>query len=328
MSKIALIGGSGFIGSVLARQLTAQGHEIRILDRLPSPSYPAQTRIVDVTDRQALIDALEGVDIIYNLAAEHRDDVRPVQKYYDVNVGGAENTVAAAEHHETKTIIFTSTVAVYGLNADPVNGATEETQPAPFNDYGRSKLQAEDVFKNWLQAAPEERRLTMVRLVATFGPENRGNIHTLMNQIHKGRFVMVGRGDNRKSIAYVENVAAFLAYALGFGAGLHVYNYADKPDLETKALVFSIRSAFGMQGMGPTLPYAVGLVGGLGLDVLSRVTGKRFPISAVRVRKFCADTVVNADHVRSTDFVPPYMLEEGLRAMITHDFPVQNKAAA
>ena len=49
---------------------------------------------MDVRNADALRQALHGVELIYLLAAEHRDDVRPVQKYYDVNVGGARNVAA------------------------------------------------------------------------------------------------------------------------------------------------------------------------------------------------------------------------------------------
>ena len=108
-----------------------------MIDLYESQIFPEDSVIADVTNATALTNAVKGADVIYNLAAEHRDDVSPVQKYYDVNVGGAENVVAAAIANNIKTIIFTSTVAVYPLKpADPKTGATETNTPAPFNDYG------------------------------------------------------------------------------------------------------------------------------------------------------------------------------------------------
>ena len=47
---------------------------------------------------------------------------------------------------------------------------------------------------------------------------------------------MFGNGKNVKSIAYVENLAAFLEYSLGFNTGLHVFNYIDKPDYDMNTL--------------------------------------------------------------------------------------------
>ena len=324
--KIAITGGAGFIGTQLAKVLKDQGHDLVLLDLMKSEAFPEDSLICDITDEATLTKALKGVDVIYNLAAEHRDDVSPVQRYYDVNVGGAENVVAAAEANDIKTIIFTSTVALYGLEPrNPTTGSQEQDPPTPFNDYGISKWQSEQVLEKWAARA-EGRTLTTMRLVATFGPGNRGNIYTLMDQIARGKFAMIGDGKNRKSIAYVGNVAAFLAHALRFKPGTHLYNYADKPDLVTKDLVSTIRSALGLQGLGPQLPYAVGLAGGYTFDVAAKLTGRNFPISAIRVKKFCANTIVSADKIEETGFTRPYSLEEGLREMIAAEFPNRKTA--
>lgn len=314
--KIGTTGGSGFIGSRLRKLLEAEGHEVIVLDRGANPP-------VDVTDLSAVLRALEGVEAIYHLAAEHRDDVRPSKLYYEANVGGAENVAKAAKAHGVSTIVFTSTVAVYGLNAGE---SREEDAPCPFNDYGRSKLEAEGILDAWADAKAG-RSLTTARLTATFGPGNRGNIYTLANQIARGRFFMVGEGGNRKSVAYVENVAAFLKHCLGLGAGRHLFNYADKPDLSMRDMVRGIREALGLAGMPRTLPYAAGLAGGMFLDALARLTGRKFPISAVRVRKFCADTVVNAEKAHAlAGFEAPCSLSEGLRNTIRAEFLEEKRA--
>jgi GlcNAc-P-P-Und epimerase len=312
---IAITGGAGFIGTTLARLLITAGHTVRIIDVRPSAAFPALSQRVDVRDRTALSDALQGVDVIYHLAAEHRDDVTPISLYYDVNVGGADNVVAAAQAHGINRIIFTSSVALYGLGA----GASRESDtPAPFNDYGASKWKSEQVLNAWA-AQDKTRTLITTRLVATFGPGNRGNIYNLMAQIAGGRFMMVGRGQNRKSIAYVENVAAFLQHCLNMN-GSHVYNYADAPDLTMREMVALVRGAMGLPGLGPALPYPVGLTGGYVFDAAAAITGKKFPISAVRIRKFCADTMVNAEAARATGFQAPYTLEHGLREMMAAEF--------
>lgn len=314
--KIAITGGAGFIGTQLSGRLLADGHEIFLLDTKPSNKYPQHFREVDICNAYALSEAMKGVDVIYHLAAEHRDDVSPRSRYYEVNDKGTSNVISAASNNGIKQIIFTSTVAVYGLNEGE---SREDDALQPFNDYGKSKLKAEGHIRQWAGRNPMH-SATIIRLVATFGPGNRGNIYTLMDQIYRGRFVMIGPGRNRKSIAAVGNVAAFLHHCLKLQPGIHLYNYADKPDLITRDLVLTIRRALGLPGKGLRAPYLIGLGGGIVFDVAARLTGRALPVSAIRVKKFCADTVINANHLRETGFKPLQTLEEALQEMIAVEF--------
>jgi len=329
--KIAITGGAGFIGTALARLLKNDGHELVLIDLVPSKAFPENSVICDITNQKDLIGAMTGVEAIYHLAAEHRDDVSPISRYYDINVEGGKNVIAAAEANNINMIIFSSSVAVYPLvPADPENGSSETHKPAPFNDYGQSKLDSEKTFEAWT-ASDKNRKLVIIRLVATFGPGNRGNIFTLINQIAQGKFMMIGRGENCKSIAYVGNVAAFLQHALTLQAGSHLYNYADKPDLNMRDFVGTIREALGRHGLGVKIPYALGLAGGFTFDIAAKITGRKFPISVIRIKKFCADTIVNADKIQETGFSASHSLSDGLREMIDVEFKEQrdpNKKAA
>lgn len=85
-------------------------------------------------DKAKLMQLLHGATVVVLLAAEHRDDVTPITKYYDVNVGGMQNVLAAMEANDVKHIVFTSSVAVYGLNKENPN---EEHLKDPFNHYGK-----------------------------------------------------------------------------------------------------------------------------------------------------------------------------------------------
>ena len=313
--RILITGGSGFIGSVLAPLLRGQGHEVVIYDKAaPATEFSLNA---DVRDLEALKVAAQGMDVIYNLAAEHRDDVRPLSLYEEVNVGGARNVMDAAEHAGVKTVIFTSSVAVYGDSDNPL----DESAPHNWiNDYGRTKSLAEVEHRKWADADPS-RKLVMVRPSVVFGPGNRGNVYNLLKQIAGGRFVMIGAGQNRKSMAFVDNVAAFLAFTLTLPAGVSIYNYADKPDFDMNALVSLIRERMGRgHGVGPRLPlWAAHLAGG-GADLLATMTGKSLPISRVRVRKFVANTEVDASRAHASGFQRPVDLGDGLAATLDAEF--------
>lgn len=315
--KVLVIGGSGFIGTRLIELLLNDNkNDVLNFDKENSVNFPEITILGDVRDLDAITEACVGVDVIYNLAAEHADNVTPLSLYEDVNVGGALNVVKAAQANGVKHIVFTSTVAIYGLNRGTPD---ENLDPEPFNEYGRTKLEAEKVLNEW-HVNTEYSTLVIVRPAVVFGENNRGNVYNLINQIVSGRFIMIGNGKNCKSMGYVGNVAAFLKQQLLSSSGYFVYNYADKPDLSSQRIVEIVREEMDIKGSSIKLPYSVGLLGGFTLDLLSKITGKKFPVSAVRVQKFCADTTINSSAAMNSGFTPPYSLEDGLRNMVTHEF--------
>ena len=317
VARIAVVGGSGFIGRRLAALLRRGGHEVTIVDLVPAGGGAA-FRQADVRDRAGLTAALQGAEAVFNLAAVHRDDVKPVTRYDEVNAAGAANVCGACRELGIARLIFTSTAAVYGVTAPPE--AAEEHPPAPFNAYGASKLRAEEVHRDWQAEAPAARSLVTVRPTAVFGEGNRGNVYNLMRQLSAGRFVMVGNGRNRKSIAYVDNVSAFLAAALEFGPGSHLFNYADKPDLTTRELVETLLRVLGRTPRaGVRVPYAVGYLGGLACDLAAALTGAKLPVSAVRVKKFCSTTTFSTARVEAAGFQPPYSLREALERTVRHE---------
>ena len=114
--KMTLIGGSGFVGTRLIDLLHgSNGYELQNIDKQQSHFFPDLTVIGDVRDKEKLTELLRGTDVVVLLAAEYRDDVSPLSLYYEVNVGGMQNTLAAMEANGVKRIVFTSPVAVYGI---------------------------------------------------------------------------------------------------------------------------------------------------------------------------------------------------------------------
>ncbi len=307
--KISLIGGSGFIGSRLADLLIPE-HDVQILDKAMSKKYPQHTSIVDVLDPKRLTDQLEGWDVVVLLAAEHDDDVSPRSRYYDVNVEGTRNVLAAMRQNAIQKIVFTSSVAVYGMGGAEVS---EQDEIRPINDYGRSKWLAEEELRAWQRGDPA-RELVIVRPTAVIGEGSRGNFDRLIKQMASRRFVMVGRGENQKSLCYVENVAAFIEYCVLAGQLKHdVFNYADKPDLSMNELVRVVRHELGIRGAPLRVPRSLGLLGGLGFALWSRLTRRPSSISRERVARFCATTSCSMTRVEETSFQAPQPLEKAIR---------------
>ncbi|MCC5982764.1 MAG: hypothetical protein JJU42_00235 [Rhodobacteraceae bacterium] len=154
-----------------------------------------------------------------------------------------------------------------------------------------------------------------------FGPGNRGNVFNLLSFISSGKFVMIGNGQNSKSMAYVENVAAFLHFAAGFGPGVHLYNYVDKPDLTMNELVALVRwRLFGKEGVGLRLPLWLGMVAGHAADVAARISGRTLPVSAIRVRKFCATTRFASAAHAVEGFTAQTPLAEAIETTLQREF--------
>ncbi|MAY01613.1 MAG: UDP-N-acetylglucosamine 4-epimerase [Gammaproteobacteria bacterium] len=314
---IYIIGGSGFIGSRLGKRFHYSNKLFRILDKRPSLGFPESFDLIDVRDINSISREIKSDSILINLAAEHRDDVRPMSLYDEVNVNGARNTCLIARENNVKKIIFTSSVAVYGF-APP--NTDEDGQINPFNDYGRTKWEAEEIYKEWQAEDPENRVLVIIRPTVVFGEGNRGNVYNLLRQIASGKFLMFGSGNNKKSMAYVENVAAFIEYSLDFGPGLHIYNYIDKPDFTMNELIAKVRETiFNKKGVGLRLPSFLGLGIGYLADFVTAISGKSFPVSSIRVKKFLATTQFDTSTVK-TGFSPPVSIEEGLKRTLQYEF--------
>lgn len=312
---VGITGGNGFIGRALAARLRKHC-TVRLIDLAAGDS---DIVAADVCDAAGLAKALTGCTEIVHLAAAHRDDIE-ASEYFDVNVGGTKNVCAAATAFGIARIVFASSAAVYGLQP----GAPDETTPpSPAGPYGESKRQAEEILRQWQQQDTARRELVIVRPSAVFGIGNRANIYRLMAQAAQGRFVMIGQGTNRKSMAYVENVAAFLDFLLlqPVTPGYRSFNYADKPDIDMNAFCAVVRQAL---GKSPTpslrLPYAAGMAAGALFDFAGALTGKKFTISRSRVQKFCADTMMSADLARAAGFVPPFTLKEALTDTVRAEF--------
>ncbi len=315
--KVTLIGGSGFVGTRLIKMLIDQGYKVFNLDKKNSNFYPEITVISNVLNKEKIKSSLKNTDLVILLAAEHRDDVFPTSLYYDVNVEGMKNTLDAMEMNGVKRIIFTSSVAVYGLNKKN----PDENHPVdPFNHYGKSKWQAEQVLQEWYKTHLEW-NINIIRPTVIFGERNRGNVYNLLKQISSGKFLMIGNGNNKKSMAYVGNVVAFISYLIvNKSSGYNVYNYVDKPDFTMNELVSLVSRVLKKRIPATHIPYCLGILGGYCFDTLAWITKKKLTVSSVRVKKFCATTEFNAFKVKTTDFTPPFSLEKGLKNTLNYEF--------
>ena len=144
--KILVTGGAGYIGSVLVNKLIEQGHEVNVIDDLSNgfrENIDRRAKFTEgsILDKGNLNQALEGVEVVYHLAAKIRveeGEAKP-ELYKKVNIEGTLDLIKACVDKKINKFIFASTAAVYGDPEEfPVN---ENSKTNPVNVYGATKLE-------------------------------------------------------------------------------------------------------------------------------------------------------------------------------------------
>ncbi len=269
----------------------------------------------DVRDRESMLRASQDCDAILHLAAAHHDFGISDETFQTVNVEGTRNVCSVADEHGIETICFYSTVAVYGSQQPPID---ESTTPQPESAYGKTKLLAEDVCRRWTEKSTPNRCL-VIRPTVIFGPNNFANMFTLIQQIDRGRFLRVGKMENVKSLAYIDNIlnATIECWQQSDGPEFEVLNFVDKPDLESWEIVKEIYHGLGRNAPAFSLPYSMARLMALPFDAVISATGRNLPISSARIMKLAkANTRFESDRIHrkiSCDMIP---LRDGLQEMV------------
>ncbi|MHC4080377.1 MAG: NAD-dependent epimerase/dehydratase family protein [Planctomycetota bacterium] len=315
--RFCVTGGSGFIGSHFCQRLSADGHEVTILDLIEPPAGSPHDRFVqgDIRDADACREGLAGCDRLLHLAAAHHDFGIARATFFDVNEQGARVLCDVLDELGIRSVCFYSTVAVYAGSPLPHN---ENTTPQPESPYGESKLAAEGVFREWT-ARGDGRRCVVIRPSVTFGVRNFANVYSLIRQIYGGLFVFMGRCTNIKSLTYIENLVDGTLYLMDKDdlPAFDVYNCVEKPDLTSRQIAEEIFRALGRDPTRRRIPLWMGLLAALPFDLVIRLTGRNLAISGERLKKlFRVQTKFESDKIRAAGFEPQVTLPEGLKRMV------------
>ncbi|WKK78956.2 NAD-dependent epimerase/dehydratase family protein [Marivirga arenosa] len=309
---LLITGGSGFIGSYFNEKMYT---EIINFD-LRKPIHPTKHKYIkgDICNYDELNKTVKenNIQTIIHLAAAHHDFGISEDEYFKVNEFGTENICKVAEENNIKRIVFYSSVAVYGDNKKP---STEEMTPIPSNHYGASKLAGEAKLKKW--ADKEGNQAIVIRPCLVYGPRNTANMYNLIKQIDSGNFFNVGKGNNVKSICFVENIVEATIHLMNTDPhkGFSFYNYADSPQLTSKETANHISECLGKK-KPVSVPKFLLQIGAIPFDILIKVTGKNLPVSSARVNKFATETYHKAEKILKTGFKPRYDNYQGLKKMV------------
>lgn len=235
-----IFGGSGFIGTHLINALVPKGNDVQNFD-ITEPIEDAQKEYYSFVDIRNVIPKLlnKPADVIFNLAAVHKTPGHPSNEYFETNILGAKNICKFASENSINTIVFTSSIAVYGTYESQKN---EETLPMPDIPYGISKFSAEYIHKQWQLEDPEKRRLIIIRPGIVFGKHEKGNFTRLINSLSKGYFLYPGRKDTKKGCIYVKDlVELILSRVEKATIGVEIMNASYEPSPSISKIVKTIK---------------------------------------------------------------------------------------
>lgn len=221
--RILVTGGAGFIGSALANRLAAEGHHVRVLDDLSAGDRGrldprVALTVGDIRDVPKLWSLLNGVDCVYHLAARvsvPESVLYPVQ-YNEVNVGGTVSLLTAMRDAQVKRVVFTSSGAAYGEQAEqPVR---ESAPLRPATPYAVSKMASEA----YVQAIGELWGIETVilRIFNAYGPgqplppSHAPVVARFLKQATSGgSVVLFGDGRQTRDFVYIDDVVEALIRA-------------------------------------------------------------------------------------------------------------------
>lgn len=262
--NVLITGGTGFIGSRLGLRCIAAGHSVRILGQENTPAETSNRKILEekgaqillasVTQKELLTEMLQGIDVVYHLAAAQHEVNVPDQMFRDVNVKGTANLLEASVSTGVKRFVHGSTIGVYGSSME---GSIDENTPVePDNIYGITKLEGENVVLSFKGNLP----VVIIRIPETYGPGDR-RLLKLFKVIRKGIFIMIGNGKNLHHLIYIDDlIDAFFLAAENSDAVGNLYVVAGKEPITTNNMVAVIARQVGGKIPGVRLPLSPFLV--------------------------------------------------------------------
>jgi len=308
--RIAVTGASGFIGSVLCKQLASSGSEVIALSRRFARSLEhrgiSHRSCGDLREEdRERIAALEGADAVVHLAALAHEKAQILEKQKDyetlrrVNAQGTERLACECAQAGIQHFVFLSTIGVCGDETfgRPFN---EDSPAAPQSLYAASKYEAEQLLAEVSQRTGL--RVTILRPTLVYGPGNGGNFLRLLRLVHRGWPMPFASVDNRRNLTYVGNLVSAVSTVLDRAGAGDVFVVCDSQALSTPQLVACLAS--GMRCNLRQFPVPGGL-----LRLVARAAGR----SDTARRLLGSLEADNAKLSRLTSWLQPFEAQTALR---------------
>jgi len=205
--KVLVTGGGGFLGQAICRQLIAQGHSVRSMNRQRHAALDplgVDQRTGDVASLDLVIEASKGVEAIVHSAGRVGSWGR-VEDFYETNVRGTDNVLAACEMNEIDKLVFTSSPSVVHNGAD-LEGVNESVPYATHfsSPYAQTKALAE---QHVLAANGAQLATVALRPHFVWGPGDPNLLPRILARARRGQLRLIGDVPKKIDTVYVDNAA-------------------------------------------------------------------------------------------------------------------------
>ena len=310
--KILIIGGSGFIGKYLFSKLSKKNN-VFILD-IKASNSKNQFK-ADIRKKIHNLKNLKKIDLIINLAAIHKEPGHKDDEYFETNIKGAKNTCEFAERINCKNIIFTSSIAPYGIE-DRLKH--EKTKPKPVTPYGSSKLIAEKIHLDWQKKKRDKRILTIVRPGIVFGKWEKANMFRLVKLVRKRLFFYMGNKDTAKASIYVKELVDQIIWVnerqiKNKFKKFILFNATMWPNPTIQDYVKTICKISNITNLVPSLPHSILLFLSHILEFFSNIIGKNNLFSPIRLKKLVRSNLIKPSFLIKHKYNFKYTLESSFK---------------
>lgn len=275
--KLLVTGGGGFLGTAICRALVERGDAVTSFQRSFHPSLDAmgvRQVLGDLADAQAVTQACAGQEAVLHNAAK-AGAWGSYQSYYDSNVRGSENVIAACLAHGIHRLVYTSTPSVTHSGRTPVQGGNEVDTPYGRNfkaPYPATKMLAEKIV---LAANSEPLATVALRPRLIWGPGDTQLLPRLVERARAGRLRFIDGGHNKMDTTYVENAAQAHLAALdrlqpGAACAGKPYFISNGEPLPVREIVNALLSAAGVPPVDKSIPYPLAYGAGAVLELAWR----------------------------------------------------------
>jgi nucleoside-diphosphate-sugar epimerase len=205
--KAVVTGGGGFLGGAVVRLLRQRGDSVRSFTRSRYPwldELATEQTLGDLADLEAVERAVAGCDVVFHVAARAGVWGR-YSDFFDTNVTGTQNVIAACKRHGVRRLVYTSTPSVVHAGKD-VEGANESLPyPKHFDAYySETKAKAE---KAVLAANGSDLATVSLRPHLIFGPGDPHLVPRIIAAAKAGKLRRIGSRPVKVDVTYIDNAA-------------------------------------------------------------------------------------------------------------------------